>query len=110
MAVPMLKSKGPWWELSPYVRARETFKTHGSLGGVSGVPGYWPEGQLPDEYKASLAQADYVVFSYRTPIAWHLRGDYVGESLAWVIPDVKYSNTTSAQQSKIRACIQEYAS
>lgn len=66
------------------------------------MPGYWTEGILPQEYRASCAQADYVVYSYNTPIAWHRRGDYGGD---WVMPDVKYSRTTTVHQGKIAVAL-----
>jgi hypothetical protein len=62
-------------------------------------------GRLPT-YDATWFQADrekadslklsfYVVYSYATPIAWAY-GDTVS------IPEVKYSPTTSKQQSKVK--------
>lgn len=102
-----LRAKGPWWELSPYVRGREAFKTGGALSAVGPqMPGYWAEGRLHPVFFRSLAQADYVVYSYGTPIAWHLRGDYAAEAgYTWIVPDVKYSVTTTAHQNKIRTCL-----
>lgn len=102
-----LRAKGPWWEFSPYVLGREAFKTHGALRAEGPqMPGYWTEGELPREFYASLARADYVVYSYRTPIAWHLRGDYAAEAgHTWVVPAVKYTVTTTAHQNKIRTVL-----
>jgi hypothetical protein len=102
-----LRAKGPWWEMSPYVRSREAFKTGGALYAEGPkMPGYWAEGRLHPSLRGSLAQADYVVYSYGTPIAWHLRADYAAEAgHTWVVPAVKYSVTTSAHQNKIRTCL-----
>lgn len=81
--------------------AREPFKTSGALSGGSPTSGYTPEmGRLPINYRDSFVQADYVVYSYGTPIAWHLPNMGV-----WRIPDVSYSVTTSRHQSKIRAAL-----
>lgn len=45
---------------------------------------------------------DYVIFSYGTPIAWHLlNGD-------WVKPNVKYSPTTSKHQSRCPSTSDSY--
>ena len=49
-------------------------------------------GILPAEWRDSVRQATYVIFSYETPIAWLTPG-------GWVVPPVKYSPTTSGHQS-----------
>lgn len=55
-------------------------------------------GRLPMEWRDELHRtgARYVVFSYATPIAWVTHDGEV------VIPDVKYSVSTSKQQGKVR--------
>jgi hypothetical protein len=55
-------------------------------------------GQLPHEYRSSVERATYVVYSYRTPIAWFVDDE-------WVVPDVRYSNTTSNHQGIARVGI-----
>lgn len=77
--------------------AFEEFRTSGSLKGerTNGYPVY--PGRLPDEFRQALRddEPDYVVYSYSTPIAWHgKRG--------WVMPDTRYSVTTSKSQGRIR--------
>lgn len=63
----------------------------------------WGTGQLPAEHRQAYEEArfnndiGYTVISYRTPIAWTLRDGSV------VIPDVRYSVTTSRQQGLCRA-------
>lgn len=52
-------------------------------------------GELPHEYHYSVSHADYVIYSYDTPIAWH---DANNE---WVVPEVNYSVTTSRHQGRI---------
>ena len=58
-------------------------------------------GSLPYEYTKALGQAFadhnevYVVYSYQTPIAWHAGG-------VWTVPEVKYSVTTTKQQTLVR--------
>lgn len=42
----------------------------------------------------------YIVYSYGTPIAWH-----VGPRNEWVVPNQKYSVTTSKHQSIVRSAI-----
>lgn len=92
----------------PYVSVLASlapFKTHGSLCGeptsLRSFQGY-SAGRLPTEYTDSVNDADYVIFSYATPIAWHTPS-------GWVVPDVKYSVSTSKQQTLIRAALTIYS-
>lgn len=78
------------------MRYAEDFDTSGALKGRAGRAQSF--GQLPRVYWDTAELADYVVYSYATPIAFHAQG-------VWHIPDVKYSVTTSKHQSKIRAAI-----
>lgn len=58
-------------------------------------------GQLPHEYTSgpqSVFASEYIVYSYLTPIAWVVNGE-------WVQPEVKYSNTTTKHQSKIAVAV-----
>lgn len=58
-------------------------------------------GELPEEWVKVLRQdqPDYVVFSYDTPIAWHVPNDAdQGDAERWVVPDEKYSPTTTRHQ------------
>lgn len=65
----------------------------GSLWGApSGSILYLTYGELPEEYRASVRGARYVVFSYCTPIGW-VTADGVKE-----VPDVGYSLTTGEHQ------------
>lgn len=45
---------------------------------------------------ATASELVYVVYSYSTPIAWYTKR---GE---WVVPEEKYSHTTSRHQSVVR--------
>lgn len=79
----------------PLIRERVEFKTRtGTFSGEKHVPGYvvFGTGYLPRAYAVhgKLNDADYIVYSYATPIAWHLAD-------GWVIPDVRYSSTTSSR-------------
>lgn len=53
-------------------------------------------GELPEEYRASVREARYVVFSYATPIGWISK---TGEK---VVPDIGYSPTTGQHQFIVR--------
>lgn len=81
-------------------------------------------GKLPEEYVSEFLDArkesrlEYVVYSYRTPIAYRMytgraansvyapNGKRVGWSdYLWVIPNVVYSKTTSKHQHKVRIAL-----
>jgi hypothetical protein len=55
-------------------------------------------GRLPHEHRKSAERATYVVYSYGTPIAWVTDGE-------WVVPDERYSATTSNHQGLVRVGI-----
>lgn len=83
------------------IAAREAFESHtGNFRGVPWEVGYL--GSLPGAwrraYEATQASITYTVMSYRTPIAWYAEG-------RWVIPDVKYSQTTTRHQNLVREAI-----
>lgn len=70
-------------------------------------------GMLPEHYWQQLVadspQVDYIVWSYGTPVAWHVADPEAdmanGYGGFWEVPDVRYSVTTSKHQDKIRAAI-----
>lgn len=82
-------------------------------------------GELPAEYSIALRnglanhRVEFVIYSYRTPIAWRERtvspnrvkgsnGHTVGYSNhRWVMPDVRYSVTTSKHQGKVRTALSQ---
>lgn len=61
-------------------------------------------GRLASTYHESLRQADYVVLSWETPIAWHI-AEHKGDDAYWVIPDEHYSATTNRHQGYVRAAL-----
>lgn len=79
-----------------FVAARQPFQGS-NLTGRTGQVGH---GQLPeqyrDEFRSAMKTASdfYVVQSYETPIAWFAHGQ-------WFVPNVRYSPTTSRQQSAL---------
>jgi hypothetical protein len=86
------------------IRGRESFRN--STGSLTGVPVEGGMGlsfgKLPEVWRERLDRArdscSYIVFSYRTPIAWLSNG-------AWVVPTARYSVTTSQHQGLIRAAL-----
>lgn len=88
------------WATREALASREPFDTYGAFHAVEGY--HLPFGnRLPpcwrDQYTEDGAEIVYTVLSYRTPIAWVLRCGAV------VIPDVKYSRTTSGHQGLLYA-------
>lgn len=93
------RSKGTplWLEWRAALRDRRDVRnTSGSVWTSYGQVGL---GYLPDveEYMPVLSSG-YVVYSYRTPIAWVIDSE-------WTVPDERYSATTSQHQSLIRAAV-----
>lgn len=85
--------------IARYVVNRDPFKTHGALEGRTPYGetfGPWDDGRLPQEFRDSFTSADYAVFSYATPIAWHV------PDFGWVMPETRYSLTTTRHQSTLR--------
>lgn len=79
------------------------FASHtGNFSGMWGGKG--TTGRLPEPWRSKFlaaisASGTYVVLSYDTPIAWW------DATTGWVIPDVKYSPTTSRHQSIVRLAV-----
>ncbi|MCI3928814.1 hypothetical protein [Streptomyces sp. AN091965] len=88
------------WAVREALARHEPFDTYGAFRAVGGyclpfgtrLPPEWRE-----RYRADGEEITYTVLSYRTPIAWVLRS---GET---VIPDVKYSLTTTGHQGLLCA-------
>lgn len=83
-----------------HIERREEFTSHtGNFRGEAHEPGrYVYTGHLPGRLATTdtVGQADYIVFSYSTPIAWHIPGE------GWIIPPASYSITTSMHQGVAR--------
>lgn len=67
----------------------------------------FPRGQLPVDWAWILVsdQPDYAVYSYGTPIAWHVPDDGDDGGERWVVPKVRYSPTTSHHQNLVRTAL-----
>lgn len=83
-----------------FIGARKDFQGSNLRGEAN--PSYVNAGRLPEAWANELRTADrngevaYVVYSYATPIAWVLTTGEV------IMPDVKYSPSTSNHQSVTR--------
>lgn len=63
-------------------------------------------GRLDREHHSSVKRADYVVYSYSTPIGWHIpASDSDGGTAYWVVPDDTYSVTTNRHQGLVRVAL-----
>lgn len=67
-----------------------------TLTGVPGSARTW--GKLDPGTRAEVDAADYVIYSYSTPIAWRVAG-------SWTVDTARYSVTTSRHQSAARALL-----
>lgn len=115
-----LTVSGSWTQFVAPLRNKTDFTTHGSLKGTSSDSISF--GKLPREFWFSAEQSDYVVYSYSTPIAWHVASssdvpasgstnahlyDVDPNGGVWVIPTHKYSVTTSRQLGRIHTAISQ---
>jgi hypothetical protein len=103
-----MRTRDGWWEFRDTLASRTPFNTHGALRGRV-RPESSESGYLRDKspaaaqlWQADQSKIDYVVYSYNTPIAWQVTGTTFSE---WIYPDVRYSRTTSAHQSKIKTAL-----
>ncbi|MCT9080480.1 hypothetical protein [Streptomyces fulvoviolaceus] len=88
------------WAAREALARREPFHTYGAFRAVDGYSlpfGNWLPSCWQERYRADGDEITYTVLSYGTPIAWVLRSGEV------VIPDVKYSRTTTDHQGLLYA-------
>lgn len=85
-------------DAAPLIAQREQFMTHGAMWATIRPSMF---GRLPDQWHLKFEQSKptYVVMSYSTPIAWW-------GLLGWVVPDVRYSVTTSKHQGVVRRALE----
>lgn len=77
---------------SALIAARREF----SAGPLRGTTSYDGLGQLHPAYDVlAVSAADFIVYSYATPIAWCIGG-------RWVIPCEHYSAVTTRHQDLVR--------
>lgn len=107
-----LRVRDPWWEFRHFLHDRRPFNTYGSLRGrtrpESSESGYLRSRSpaAAQLWQADQSKIDYVVYSYNTPIAWHVSNVNADGDGEWVYPVVRYSSTTSGQQTKIRTALE----
>lgn len=84
-----------------FIGRREAFVSHGALSarkhtGPGDELNFGKMSQGNRNIISALQDIDYVVHSYHTPIGVH------SESQGWVVPEEKYSPTTSRHQGILR--------
>lgn len=109
-----LPMRGGWVAFAEAMRERAAFSGGGGpCHGCPKIPGVpmFTTGKLDEGWYESVAEADYVVYSYQTPIAWHIPGMH-----AWMVPETRYQNdegkpskTTTRHQNMIRTAAQVVA-
>jgi hypothetical protein len=57
-------------------------------------------GMLPTEFLDSARNAEYVIYSHRTAIAWLTGG-------RWYMPNIKHSHSTTEHQHLIRSALDD---
>lgn len=90
-----------WWKLADLLvgapedfnSPRATFRGRTHLDGC----GWLPEGEAA-LLRGVEDDIEFVIYSYETPIAWRVKGE-------WVIPEVTYSITTTRHQSLVRTAV-----
>lgn len=89
----------------PYIAQRISFQGSSFAGIYSSGPG-WLGGSDRERFNDDEPFIDYVVVSYATPIAWHVRSadNKYGR---WVMPATKYSVTTTRHQSIVRLSLRD---
>jgi hypothetical protein len=73
-----------------------------------GIPaGFGSANRLDPEWLRRLRfdDPDYVIWSYDTPIAWHVVDDLMVGPEHWVMPDESYSVTTTRHQNLVRTAL-----
>jgi len=88
-------------EIETATAARQDWKSNSAEGRnvYGGI--VWETGRLATEHRELLRSKPvaYVVVSYSTPVAWvHVDGETV-------IPDARYSQTTSTLQNRLRRAL-----
>lgn len=83
-----------------YIATRQDFKASALSGNYVKFTPLSGRLDLAEYEKLREAHADYVVFSYGTPIAWYTAD-------GWYVVEQKFSVTTSKHQNYVRRAIAE---
>src|SRR5262245_35679708 len=89
-------SRNPDYDNSDVIRDRVNWRGNNLRGECGGAITC---GQLPRYLMPLVGKADYVIYSYATPIMWHI------PEVGWFDPEHRYSVTTSKHQSQVRGAM-----
>jgi hypothetical protein len=81
-----------------YITTRQDFRASALEGRCYSVGDGRLDPQEVAKYNEALNRADYWVYSYNTPIAWHTAD-------GWYVVEQKFSVTTSKHQNYVRRAI-----
>lgn len=107
-------NKDGWWKLRTILENLDEFNPDSAtLRGrrIENID-VFTVGEMPEPYRSEMNESvvTYVVYSYRTPIAYRRIADWNRNGTAnyeWIVPDVRYSMTTSKHQGRVRPAIAE---
>lgn len=110
MSTLFRNKKDGWWKLRDLIAEGKGF--HNSTGSFRGGDIFSGKGRLPEEWwTGSIGTlrdsiTDYVIYSYGTPIAWHICKTADGLTVdCWVQPDESYSVTTTGHQNLVQVAL-----
>jgi hypothetical protein len=83
-----------------YIATRQEFKASALSGSRYSLGGGMLKGQDLEKLHEQVNGADYFVYSYSTPIAWHT-------AEGWYVVSQKFSVTTSKHTNYVRRAIAE---
>ena len=84
-----------------YIATRQEFKASALSGSRYSLGGGQLMGKELGMFEADVNGADYIVYSYSTPIAWHTL------NFGWYVVEQKFSVTTSKHTNQVRRAIVE---
>jgi len=83
-----------------YIATRQQFQASALSGSRYSLGGGILKGKELETFEADVNGADYIVYSYSTPIAWH-------SAKGWYVVEQKFSVTTSKHTNQVRRAIAE---
>jgi hypothetical protein len=104
-----------WWKLQEILSSgpQEFNPDSASLRGrwIDGplmrISDTWLRDEALDEFIRDRGLIDFVIYSYRTPIAWHVVSENCVGPGHWVMPNTKYSVTTSSHQGQVGTALSQ---
>lgn len=108
MSTLFRNKKDGWWKLRDLIAEGKGF--HNSTGSFRGGDIFSGKGRLSEDWWTELRDqiTDYVIYSYNTPIAWHVCKTAEGRTVDfWVQPGEHYSTTTTGHQNLVKVALSQ---